>query len=150
MAPSDLAVYWYTRQTEPRPLTRPRPSMTGLAIPTLPARDLDASIAFYTALGFDCPFHQDAPDGYAILAHNDGRELHLFRHDEIDPLTNYAGCYWRVSDVDAVYRQAAGSGVELRGEPTVRPWGMREFALVDPSGNLLRIGQQVTQRAPAR
>jgi hypothetical protein len=26
-----------------------------------------------------------------------------------------------------------------------KPWGLREFALVDPDGNLLRIGQVITR-----
>ena len=123
-----------------------------LAIPLLPTRDLPEATAFYAALGFACPFRQDAPDGYAILRHADGRELHLFLHATVDPSTNYAGCYWRVADVDAVYRAVVASGLAAPSAPSARGWGMREFHLVDPSGNLVRVGQPAARaftRAPA-
>jgi catechol 2,3-dioxygenase-like lactoylglutathione lyase family enzyme len=114
---------------------------TALAIPTLPARDLSEAVAFYAALGFVCSFRQDAPDGYAIVRHADGREVHLFLHTTVDPLANYAGCYWRVADVEAVHRSAIAAGLPVPSEPSDRVWRMREFHLVDPSGNLIRIGQ---------
>lgn len=48
-----------------------------LAIPIVPARDLDEAIAYVGGLGFIARFRQDAPDGNAIRAHADGREIHL-------------------------------------------------------------------------
>jgi hypothetical protein len=31
-----------------------------------------------------------------------------------------------------------------------KPWGLREFALVDPDGNLIRVGQIIAKQSPAR
>jgi uncharacterized glyoxalase superfamily protein PhnB len=55
-------------------------------------------------------------------------------------------CYLRVADVEAVYRAFTGAGLPQAGMPRMdvladKPWGMREFAVVDPDGNLLRVGQ---------
>jgi len=53
-----------------------------------------------------------------------------------------------VVDVDAFYDDIARAklpshGIPRVSEPEDRPWGMREFALNDPNGNLVRIGQQI-------
>jgi hypothetical protein len=55
-------------------------------------------------------------------------------------------CYLRVSDVDDIYRAFALAELPRKGIPRQdalgdKPWGMREFAIVDPDGNLIRIGQ---------
>ena len=75
---------------------------------------------------------------------------------DVDPLTTAAGCYVRVADADALYREWHAVGVEsdpatgsrLVG-PTTTDYGMREFALVDPSGNLLRIGSKASGQSSA-
>ena len=55
-------------------------------------------------------------------------------------------CYIRVSDVESIYRAFALAELPRKGIPRQdaledKPWGMREFAIVDPDGNLIRIGQ---------
>ena len=74
--------------------------------------------------------------------------IHFYLDAGMDPASNQGGCYWRVEDVDGWYRECAGLGLAEEGIPRVtapedRAWGMREFALVDPSGNLMRIGQRL-------
>jgi hypothetical protein len=58
-------------------------------------------------------------------------------------------CYVRVDDADAVHAEWEAIGIphdEATGSrlepPMLTDYGMREFALVDPSGNLLRVGSQ--------
>jgi len=51
-----------------------------------------------------------------------------------------------VADVNALSRAFAAAALPGAGIPRLdavadKPWGMREFAVVDPDGNLLRIGQ---------
>jgi uncharacterized glyoxalase superfamily protein PhnB len=77
-------------------------------------------------------------------------ELHFFTHKELVPSTSSAGCYIRVLDVDGVYHSMSNSGVPRKGIPRIdsledKPWGLREFAVVDPDGNLLRIGQIISR-----
>ena len=55
-----------------------------------------------------------------------------------------------VECVDDWYQQVLRSGVRERfgtrvGIPENRPWGIRDFTLVDPSSVLWRIGQNVGQ-----
>ena len=123
-------------------------AMADVTIPTLPARDLQATIAFYGILGFQPVFQIPEPEGYVILRREDGLELHFFSWSGLEPSSNYAGCYIRVSDVDAVYRSFAAAQRAARGIPSlggIEPkfWKMREFRLVDPDGNLLRVGEEL-------
>jgi uncharacterized glyoxalase superfamily protein PhnB len=66
--------------------------------------------------------------------------MHFFRFPELNTAASYAQCYWRVSDVEALYRSVIRAGVSA-SEPEDKPWGMREFALSDPNGTLVRVGQ---------
>ncbi len=57
-------------------------------------------------------------------------------------------CFVQVHDPDlalAFYRDTLGlelrNDVEIVQEPTDQPWGTRDFAVRDPSGNLVRIDQ---------
>lgn len=48
----------------------------------------------------------------------------------------------RTDDLDATFaRVAAAPGVEVLQEPTEQFWGLRDAAVRDPAGNLLRIEQ---------
>jgi len=123
----------------------------GIAIPILPSRDLDETRGFYERLGFRAAgWWPREFGGYAILVRGD-ISVHFFRFDEISPAENYAQCYWRVRDVDALYAECRSAGLPRSGIPRLdpvedRPWGMREFAIVDPSGNLIRVGQEIGRR----
>ncbi len=75
-------------------------------------------------------------------------ELHFFTHEELKPAESNAGCYIRVADVESVYAAFTAAQLPAKGIPrmdsvTNKPWGMREFAIVDPDGNLIRVGQRI-------
>jgi uncharacterized glyoxalase superfamily protein PhnB len=44
-----------------------------------------------------------------------------------------------VSDLDGIYDELRGVGVEPVGPPRDRPWGERTFEVVDPDGNRLEF-----------
>lgn len=116
-----------------------------LAIPTLPSRDLAETVEFYQKLGFEVRSALDYQDTYAILC-RDSIELHFFKMAEIVPAESYAGCYLRVGNVDFLLQEFQALNLPSEGIPRLgavedKPWGMREFYVVDLSGNLLRIGQ---------
>ncbi len=46
-----------------------------------------------------------------------------------------------VDDLDATFEKIRASGAEVLQEPTSQPWGARDCAFRDPSGNLVRIAQ---------
>lgn len=115
-----------------------------LAIPTLPSRSLRATVAFYARLGFEAKLFGDDPY-YGILTRGD-LELHFFAHPDLVPAESHAGCYLRVREVDRIHADCRKAALPPQGIPRMdaladKPWGMREFAIVDPDGNLLRIGQ---------
>lgn len=51
------------------------------------------------------------------------------------------GVHFHSDDLDASFEQVSGAGAEIVEEPTEQPWGTRDFAVRDPSGNLVRIDQ---------
>jgi hypothetical protein len=115
-----------------------------IAIPMLPSRSVSDTLAFFRRLGFDGKILGDR-DSYAILTRGTV-ELHFFTHSELRPAESCAGCYVRVLDVKEVYQAFALAQLPEKGIPRMdvledKPWRMREFAIVDPDGNLLRIGQ---------
>jgi hypothetical protein len=117
------------------------------AVPILPSRDLGETLAFYERLGFEDRGSESWQDwNYLIIGRGESWWLHFFGMPEIDPLTTIAGCYLYVDDADALYEEwreavepdpATGSRLE---RPFDTQYAMREFALVDRSGNLIRVG----------
>jgi catechol 2,3-dioxygenase-like lactoylglutathione lyase family enzyme len=51
------------------------------------------------------------------------------------------GVHFHTDDLDASFEKVRGAGAEIVQEPTDQPWGTRDFAVRDPSGNLVRIDQ---------
>jgi uncharacterized glyoxalase superfamily protein PhnB len=47
----------------------------------------------------------------------------------------------RSDDLDATFEKVRASGAEVLQEPASQPWGVRDCAVRDPSGNLIRIQQ---------
>ena len=117
--------------------------------PILPALDVAHTRAFYESLGFKAGYHDDH---YEILRRGE-LVVHLEAHEDHQPASNDTSCYWRVPDADALYREFAalglpGEGLPSLSQPADEPWGMREFRLKDPAGNVVRIGHELA-RSPA-
>jgi catechol 2,3-dioxygenase-like lactoylglutathione lyase family enzyme len=51
------------------------------------------------------------------------------------------GVHFHTDDLDATFEKLRASGTEIVQEPTDQPWGTRDCAVRDPSGNLVRIDQ---------
>lgn len=111
-------------------------------IPKLPSRDLKVTKSFYTE---QLNFQQvggDYPD--YLMLHRDGIELHFFLHCELDVLQNDGMCYIRVSDIEELYdSMKKNSGEFIRQNLGARPWGQKEFAIVDHDHNLLTFGEHI-------
>jgi len=126
--------------------------MTGvIQIPIFPSSDFDATVAFYSHLEFSEAARYG--DDYLIVAHPIGLELHFYP-DKVKPRTNDHGAYVRfdsLDELDALYARWNGFAntpafARLAGKigrlhaAVDTDYGMREFALLDHDGNLLRIG----------
>lgn len=115
-----------------------------LAIPILPSRSVQRTCDFYGQLGFEGNIWV-APHFYLIL-NRGSLEIHFFTQADLDPYKTSTGCYIRVKNVDEIYNTFNEARLPTAGIPRMdriedKPWGMREFAIVDPDGNLIRIGQ---------
>jgi catechol 2,3-dioxygenase-like lactoylglutathione lyase family enzyme len=51
------------------------------------------------------------------------------------------GVNFRTDDLFATFEKVRASGADIVQEPTEQPWGTRDCAVRDPSGNLVRIDQ---------
>lgn len=51
------------------------------------------------------------------------------------------GVVFRTSDVDGTFEKVRASGAEVLQEPMDMPYGVRDCAFRDPSGNMVRINQ---------
>lgn len=135
----------------------------GPAAPILPAHDVPVTLAFFAAVGFAVERYDDA---YGFVSRK-AIELHYRRTADLDPFANPHAVYIAVDDLDQVHREFVAAGLwlvpaqtsaavhaEVRrrwkaGESIARvteieekPWGIREFVLLDPDSNLLRFGER--------
>jgi catechol 2,3-dioxygenase-like lactoylglutathione lyase family enzyme len=51
------------------------------------------------------------------------------------------GVHFHSDDLDASFEKLRSSDAEIVQEPTDQPWGTRDCAVRDPSGNMIRIDQ---------
>ena len=51
------------------------------------------------------------------------------------------GVHFHTDDLDGTFAKVSGAGAEIVQEPTDQFWGVRDFAVRDPAGNLVRIEQ---------
>jgi len=51
------------------------------------------------------------------------------------------GVVFRTGDVDNTFEKVRASGAEVLQEPIDQPYGVRDCAFRDPSGNMVRISQ---------
>jgi predicted enzyme related to lactoylglutathione lyase len=54
----------------------------------------------------------------------------------------YAMMLLATADLDAVFERIQASGAEIVEEPTQQPYGVRDCAIRDPAGNLLRVQER--------
>jgi catechol 2,3-dioxygenase-like lactoylglutathione lyase family enzyme len=108
------------------------PGRLNSACPIMPTTDVARSVDFYKALGFAVEVH----DGF-IMTRRDDTELFLSLNPDHDPRTTASCIFMRVDDADALHArwtaQAAPGLHELRDTD----YGMRQFAVIDPDGNMM-------------
>jgi uncharacterized glyoxalase superfamily protein PhnB len=51
------------------------------------------------------------------------------------------GVHLQADDLDGTFQKLRSGGAEIVQEPAEQPWGVRDGAVRDPSGNLIRIEQ---------
>ncbi|MCP9756074.1 VOC family protein [Lacihabitans sp. CCS-44] len=112
--------------------------------PKLPMRNKAATREFYIdKLGFSFFGNADY-DGYLMIV-KDHIEIHFFEFKELNPLENYGQVYIRTKNIEDWYKLAIDKKLMLptAGHLETKPWGMKEFSLLDPDHNLLTFGQDI-------
>ena len=107
--------------------------------PKLPMRNKENTKTYYQQLGFTI----SADYGDYLIIQKDSIEIHFFSFAELDPLTNYGQVYIRTNDIDQLYQTVQENKVAIHPNAPLaeKPWGQKEFALLDPDHNLLTFGQ---------
>lgn len=108
------------------------------AVPKLASADIGRSIAFYRQLGFS---HAAEYPGYGIVEH-DGVELHFWFCT--DPrIAQATGCRINVEGIALLFEECSALGIVHPNDPLAdKPWGLREFSILDPDGNLVTFSEQ--------
>lgn len=110
--------------------------------PKLPMRNKAITKAFYVnQLGFDTFGTADFDD--YLMVEKDAIEIHFFAFEALDPKENYGQVYIRTDNIDALYQSFLDRKVAIHpaGDLQAKPWGQKEFSLLDPDNNLLTFGQ---------
>jgi len=123
----------------------------------LPHDDPDASLAFYRdTLGFEV--HNDVgydgmrwitvgpadQPGMSIVLHPPAADPGVTDDErrtiaEMMAKGTYARINLATTDLDGTFERLQGSGAEVVQEPIEQPYGVRDCAVRDPAGNMLRI-----------
>ena len=110
----------------------------------VPARDFELSKRFYQAIGFTLVW--STPD---LASFRHGASCFLLQNFHIPAHTDNFKMHLLVDNVDDWWTHiaavAAPFGITVE-PPQDRPWGMRDFPLLDPSGVLWRIGQPLPEQ----
>ncbi|HEY2071023.1 MAG TPA: VOC family protein [Rhizomicrobium sp.] len=102
---------------------------------TAPAIDLDASIAFYRALGFTLIVKADHYARFEVGDGEMGDEVGTFSlHISDAPVSNGPSIYFECNDLDARVAALKESGIAFDSDPTDQSWLWREAWLTDPAG----------------
>lgn len=109
--------------------------------PKLPMSNKSNTIAYYNKLGFKIIGNYE---GYLMIA-KDGIEIHFFEYQNLNPLNNYGQVYIRLKGIESFYEMLLASAIEIHPNAPLqsKPWGQKEFALLDPDHNLLTFGEDL-------
>ncbi|SOC81031.1 Glyoxalase/Bleomycin resistance protein/Dioxygenase superfamily protein [Salinimicrobium sediminis] len=110
--------------------------------PKLPMRDKKLTREFYISkLGFR---EMGDYEGY-LMVQKDQIEIHFFEFRELDPEENYGQVYIRTDDIDEFYQSLLDNNISIHpnGPLEIKPWGQKEFSMLDPDNNLLTFGQSI-------
>lgn len=104
------------------------------AFPVLAVSDLDAALHHYTSV---LGFVMDWRDGNDFAQVSSGN-VAIFLQHEVGPVAGGI-VVLNVEDADEADRVLRERGAKIIDPLATRPWGLRELAVRDPDGNVLRI-----------
>jgi predicted enzyme related to lactoylglutathione lyase len=118
--------------------------------------DFDAAVEFYAILGFTMVSRQSGELGYMVMRRSRSvigfyggtdkvyEHAYFKRFDTKTPRGYGVEIVIEVEDIDEVFQAIKSLRSEVIVEEIVeRPWGQRDFRLVDPFGFYLRITEKI-------
>ncbi len=112
--------------------------------PKLPMRDKALTRDFYINKLEFREFGNADYDGY-LMVQKDNIQIHFFEFKALDPKQNYGQVYIRTDDIDKLYHSMQDKKLSIHpaGHLQTKPWGQKEFSMLDPDNNLLTFGESV-------
>lgn len=99
---------------------------------------LQSGTRYERVLGFKVEWKWAEPARLASVS-RDRVELNLSQSSRARPTLSKV--YFQMTGVDAYYSDLATAGARVAAPLADRPYGMRDFRIVDPSGNELSFGE---------
>ncbi|NNJ89733.1 MAG: VOC family protein [Eudoraea sp.] len=112
--------------------------------PKLPMRNKKVTYDYYTGkLGFKVVGNAEYDD--YLMLEKEQIEIHFFKFEELKPKENYGQVYIRTDNIDLLYKSFLENDVSIHpnGHLEEKPWGQKEFSILDPDINLLTFGQRI-------
>jgi uncharacterized glyoxalase superfamily protein PhnB len=126
---------WFGQSFDKPHTPAPAPMMEK-TMPELPFNDVPAAIEYYQkVLGFKINYAQD---DLGVMDRDRITVLLIARtprHTGIGSFSVY------VENADKLYAELQAKGANLQGEPVSRPWGLRDFRVLDLEGNRITFAQ---------
>ena len=117
------------------------------AVPVIATSDVPATLAYFSdTLGFTPQWSWGEPPVYAGI--RAGGALLYVTHDP-DMAATIKDRQLRpdislwVHDIDAIYALHRSQKAEIAEELTARPWGVRQYVVIDPNGYHLKIAEPI-------
>lgn len=109
------------------------------ATPALASLDITRSVEFFCSrLGFAKVYAEQKV--YGIVSRGPVH-IHFWACDDRRIAEN-TSCRIRVQNIDSLYTQCSGFGIVHPNAPLAsKPWGSREFGVLDPDGNLVTFAE---------
>lgn len=108
--------------------------------------DLASSVKYYTdVLGFTMDFHYGELAGLqydSVLIHLSGPHPQVLKR-----AVGEGHIYIFCDEVDLYFQQISAKGAFITIPPDDRDYGMRDFAISDPDGNVLAFGKAAHEKA---
>lgn len=107
-------------------------------IPKIPFIDKEKTLNYYTNLGFKLT----SDYGDYLIVVKDNLEIHFLHFPSLEKEKSDFMLYIRCSEIDNLYQNLHDNQVEIHpnGPLETKPWGQKEFSLIDPNGTLLTFG----------
>ncbi len=111
--------------------------------------DLEKTVAFYEQqLGFK-PIHQEGNPIYMAIVKRDSAQIFLLKNGD-KHLAEGTSLRINVNHIEELYAEFQAKGEEIihsNGKLETKPWGMKEFVILDPAGVCLTFCEPANNKS---